>query len=214
MTIRVVVVEDHPATLVGLRDLLKATEDMELTASTTDGAAARALAADCSCDVVLLDVQLPNLSGAAVARQLQTLDPAPRILVYSAYDDPASVRPLLEAGVAGYVLKTESLYTLLEAIRAVAQGRPWYSPAVQAEVLSWARGNGMLPTDVETLTTREREVLRHLAQGASNREIAMALNISINTVARHVSNILAKLGGHNRVEVALRAVEEGWLPWI
>jgi DNA-binding NarL/FixJ family response regulator len=135
-------------------------------------------------------------------------------LVYSAYDDPASVRPLLEAGVAGYVLKTESLYTLLEAIRAVAQGRPWYSPAVQAEVLSWARGNGMLPTDVETLTTREREVLRHLAQGASNREIAMALNISINTVARHVSNILAKLGGHNRVEVALRAVEEGWLPWI
>jgi DNA-binding NarL/FixJ family response regulator len=110
--------------------------------------------------------------------------------------------------------KATSLFSLTDAVQAVAQGKPWYSPRVQAEVAAWLRGEHALPPELAALTEREREVLRHLAQGASNQEIADALDISINTVAQHVSHLLGKLGCTSRVEAAVRAVKAGWLRWI
>ena len=99
-------------------------------------------------------------------------------------------------------------------MRAVARGESWYSPQVQSEVSAWLEGDAGLPPELTALTEREREALRHVAQGASNREIAAALDISIHTVARHVSNLLEKLACKNRVEAAVRAVKAGWEAWI
>lgn len=163
------------------------------------------LAASCQPDVVLLDLALPDQPGAAVARQLQTFDPAPQCLVYSAYDDPAHVHAALAAGVAGYVLKTDSLFAVVEAIRAVVQGQPWYSPRVQGEVQAWLQG------PVAALTAREREVLRHVARGWDNRRIAGELFIGEQTVKNHVSHSYAKLGVHSRAEAVAWAWEHGLL---
>ena len=212
--IRVLIVEDHPATAEGLRDLFEHRDDLEPVGVAGDGATGLQMAESQRPDVVLLDLDLPDRPGACVARQLHTLDPPPTVLAYSAHDDAEHIHAALAAGVAGYVLKTTSLFTLAGAVQAVAQGKPWYSPRVQAEVAAWLQGEHALPPELAALTEREREVLRHLAQGASNQEIADALDISVNTVAQHVSHLLEKLACKNRVEAAVRAVKAGWEAWI
>ena len=207
----VLVIEDHPAIAQGLHDLLQSCADMYLVAAALDGESGLRLAASYQPAVVLLDLALPDQSGAAVARQLQTLDPAPQCLVYSAYDDPAHVHAALAAGVAGYVHKTDSLFTVVEAIRAVAQGQPWYSPRVQGEVRAWLQGETTAPPEIAALTERERAVLRLLARGWDNRRIAGELFIGEQTVKNHVSHSYAKLGVHSRAEAVAWAWEHGLL---
>jgi DNA-binding NarL/FixJ family response regulator len=180
----------------------------------TEGAKGLHLAETLHPNVVLLDLELPDQPGAVVTWQLQALDDPPQVLAYTAYDDAEHIHAALAAGVAGYVLKTTSLFTVAKAVRMVAQGGSWYSPRVQSEVSAWVQGAVALPPALAALTEREREVLRHVAQAASNQEIAEALDISVNTVAQHVSHLLEKLDCTSRVEVAVRAVQAGWLAWI
>ncbi len=213
--IRVLIIDDHPATAEGLRDLLQSRADLVPVGVAASGAKGVHLAETLHPDVVLLDLELPDQAGATVARQLQALDDAPPVLAYTAYDNAEHVHAALTAGVAGYVLKTTSLFTVAEAVRAVARGESWYSPRVQAEVTAWLQqGEHTLPQELAALTEREREVLQHVAQAASNQEIAEALDISVNTVAQHVSHLLEKLDCTSRVEAAVRAVQAGWLRWI
>jgi DNA-binding NarL/FixJ family response regulator len=211
---RVLVIEDHPATAQGLRALLQGCDDLETVGIAHDGTTALQQAEVLHPDIVLLDLELPDQPGAAVARQLHAFDPAPGVLAYTAHSDAEHVRAALAADVAGYVLKSEPLTTVVAAVRAVAQGKPWYSPRVQGAVAAWLGGDTGLPPELAALTEREREVLRHVAQGASNREIATALEISVNTVARHVSHLLEKLACKSRVEAAVRAVKAGWTAWL
>ena len=214
MKIRVLIIDDHPATAEGVRDLLQSRADLVPVGVATEGAKGLHLAETLHPDVVLLDLELPDQPGAVVTRQLQALDDAPPVLAYTAYDNAEHVHAALAAGVAGYVLKTTSLFTVAEAVRAVARGESWYSPQVQSEVSAWLQGAVALPPALAALTEREREVLRYVAQGASNQEIAEALDISVNTVAQHVSHLLEKLDCTSRVEAAVRAVKSGWLRCI
>ncbi|MGC9400628.1 MAG: response regulator [Anaerolineae bacterium] len=119
------IIEDHPATAEGLRDLFEHRDDLEPVGVAGDGASGLQMAESQHPDVVLLDLELPDLPGACVARQLHTLDPPPTVLAYSAHDDAEHIHAALATGVAGYVFKTTSLFTLTDAVRAVAQGKPW-----------------------------------------------------------------------------------------
>ncbi len=159
-------------------------------------------------DVLVLDVNLPDMSGLAVVQQLRARRVQTAILILTAYTDQATVMGLLEHGATGYVLKDEALETLLSAIRAVAAGQSWLSPPVARQVVQRAIGRPpALPTD--SLTPREREVLRLLAQGLDNAAIARRLVLTTRTVQNHVSTIYSKLGVSSRTEAALCAIRCG-----
>ncbi|MEA3308294.1 MAG: response regulator transcription factor [Chloroflexota bacterium] len=204
----VLVIEDHPAISQGLHDLLQSCADLHLVAAVLEGETGLRLAKSQHPDIVLLDLELPDQPGAAVARQLQTLDPAPQCLVYSAYDDPTHVHAALAAGVAGYVLKTDSLFAVVEALRAVVRGEPWYSSRIQGEVQAWLRGE-VAPPEIAALTERERAVLRLLARGWDNRRIAGKLCLAEQTVKNHVSHSYTKLRICSRAEAVAWAWEHG-----
>ncbi|MEA3309741.1 MAG: response regulator transcription factor [Chloroflexota bacterium] len=196
----VLVIEDHPAISQGLHDLLQSCADLHLVAAALDGETELRLVKSQHPDVVLLDLELPDQPGAAVARQLQTLDPAPQCLVYSAYDDPTHVHAALADGVAGYLLQMEPLGTVAAAVRAIAQGQQQWTAEQMARILHW-REEAQRPW--ESLTERERKVLRLLAEGRSNQQGAEALCVTLRTVESHVTSILSKLGVASRLEAVV-----------
>jgi DNA-binding NarL/FixJ family response regulator len=163
-------------------------------------------------DVLLLDVWLPDLNGAEVAQRLQNRDVDTAILILTAYDDTRTVFGLLERGAAGYVLKDEALETLVSAVRAAAAGETWLSPAVASQVVHRALSEASfesLESPSTSLTPRETQVLRLLAQGLDNAAIAQRLTVAKRTVQNHVSSIYAKLRVANRTQAALWALRHG-----
>ncbi len=202
-TIRVLLADDHPALRVGLRVLLEHAPGVTVVGEAGNGQEALALIAGQRPDVVVLDCQLPDMAGAEVAAEVRRRGLPARILALSAYHDEKYVRAMLAAGAVGYLLKDEAPAAIVSAVRAAASGQGWFSPAVVAQVSGWARGE----SPQEGLTEREREVLRLVARGRTNKEIARELGVAVRTVEFHVGRILGKLEVASRVEAAVWAKE-------
>jgi DNA-binding NarL/FixJ family response regulator len=204
-TVRIVIIDDHPIVRAGLRQVLEAAAGMAVVAEGASGADALRLLADSRPDVLVLDVNLPDMSGVEVMRRAHERDVPTPILILTIHDDRETVLGLLEAGAAGYVLKEDAAETLAGAVRAVARGDSWLSPKIVGHVLRRARGE--TPTEpLSPLTPREVEVLRLLARGLDNEAIAGRLVLSRRTVQNHVSAIYGKLGIASRAEAVLYAL--------
>jgi DNA-binding NarL/FixJ family response regulator len=212
----VVIIDDHPIVRAGMIAILDAATGVRVVAEGADAADAMRLTLLNQPDVLALDVNLPDANGLQVTRRLRAQGVTTPILILTAYDEPHWVFGLLEAGATGYVLKDEALETLVEAVRAVARGENWFSPAIRRQVVSRALGRNVGPeTDAGeasmagSLTPREIEVLQWLAQGLDNAAIARRLVITKRTVQNHVSSIYGKLGVSTRTEAALWAIRHG-----
>jgi NarL family two-component system response regulator LiaR len=208
--IRVVVADDHPIVRLGICNALHKESDIEVVGEAANGSQAVQLVETLRPDVFVLDMQMPDMDGVAVARQVRTRCPEARILVLSAYAHDHYVFGMLSEGASGYLLKDDAVEHVVSAARAVAQGQTWLSPQVAGKVVRHATGRQPAPDlGPEQLTERETEVLRLLAQGRSNDEIADALCIAERTVRFHVSNLFEKLQVASRTEAAVKAIRLG-----
>ena len=214
--ITVVVVDDHPIVRAGLRAVLDVAEDIRVVAEGAGGAEALKLVAQHRPAVLVLDVNLPDLNGLEVTRQLREQNTSTAILALTVHNDGQTIFGLLESGATGYVLKDEALETLANAVRAVARGESWLSPAVARQVVRRAVEQSSPaaapPSQSPPLTPCELEVLRLLAQGLDNAAIAERLVVTKRTVQNHVSNIYGKLGMTSRTEAMLYAIRHGVAP--
>ena len=212
--IRVALVDDQTLIRQGIRSLLELSGDMAIVAEATDGDEAVAMILRERPDVVLLDLRMPKRSGVDVLRDLQTASALPPTIILTTFDDDEALLEAVRAGARGYLLKDVSLEQLTEAIRVVAQGGSLIRPAVTERVL---RGLEHVRRDFEALsppdplTKREIEILRLIAGGYSNREIADALGTAEGTVKNHASSILSKLGVRDRTRAVLKALELGYI---
>jgi two-component system response regulator DegU len=211
--INVIIVDDHPVVRTGMRTVLDAAPDIIVVAEGVNGSDALRLVNQHHPDVLVLDVNLPDLNGVEVTRQLHAQNTTTAILVLTVHDDDQTVLGLLENGATGYVLKDEALETLTSAVRATARGESWLSPVVARHVVQRAVGQTPPPSPTETiphpLTPREIEVLCLLAQGLDNATIAQKLVVTKRTVQNHVSTIYGKLNITSRTEAALYAIRHG-----
>ena len=203
--ISVLIVDDHPVVRRGLRVLLEVQDGIEVAGEAGDGAAALALAAEHAPDVILLDLKLPGLDGIAVLGELRARASAARVLVLTSATDPASASLAVRSGAAGVLYKDVDPDALVRAIRSVHDGHLLLAPEAAGSLVRSAGHQGP-GAALDTLTSREREVLAELTKGQSNREIARALRVSEKTVKAHVSAVLAKLGVQDRTQAALLAV--------
>jgi DNA-binding NarL/FixJ family response regulator len=207
-SIRVFLADDHPLIRRGIRAALDAATDMILVGEAADGDTARQQCQLLVPDVLVLDLQMPGPPPFALIADLHIDCPHMRLIILTAYDDDAYVRGALAAGVAGYLLKEEDIEVVVRAIRTVAQGGAWFSQPIAAKVGRLAGGVGGSPPAL-ALTGQEVEMLRLVAAGKTNREIAASLGISEKTIEKHLSELFAKLGVATRIEAAVRAVREG-----
>ena len=203
--ISVLIVDDHPVVRRGLRVLLEVQEGIAVAGEAGDGAAALALAAEREPDVILLDLKLPGMDGIAVLGELRTRDSTARVLVLTSATEPASASLAVRSGAAGVLYKDVDPDALVRAIRAVHDGHLLLAPEAAGSLVRPGNGGGAAG-GIDSLTSREREVLAEIAKGRSNREIARALTVSEKTVKAHVSAILSKLGVQDRTQAALLAV--------
>jgi len=207
--LRVLVVEDHPLFRKGVVSLLAAVPDLVLAGVAGSGEEAVARALQLRPDVVLMDLQLPGMSGIQATREILAEAPAMRILVLTLFEDEESVFLALRAGARGYVLKDAEEEDLLSAMRAVARGEAIFSQAVAGRVLAFFAQPQPAPKAFPALTDREREILGLIAQGHPNPSIARVLSLSPKTVANYVSAIFTKLQVADRAEAMIRAREGG-----
>ena len=212
--IRVVMVDDHPIVRAGMRQVLNAAPDIQIIGEASNGQEALRQADELHPDVLVLDVNLPDINGLEVTRRLQAKPlPHPAVLILTIHDDNQMIFALLQAGASGYVLKDDALETLAAAIQAVAHGERWLSSRITAQVVQRALGETHLAASPASgLTPRELEVLRLLAQGLDNEAIAQHLTLTIRTVQNHVSSIYGKLEVTSRAEAILYAIRQGLVP--
>ncbi len=212
----VLIADDHPLFRSGLRALLCTVPDTAVAGEATTGEEAVALATELQPDVVVMDIQMPGISGIDATRRILDTIPHIGILVVTMFEDDYSVFAAMRAGAKGYVLKDTEEEDMLHAIRAVGKGEAIFSPAIARRVIDFF--TGARRSEVERavparafpeLTSREREVLDLIAQGLNNPEIAARLYLSPKTVGNHVSNIFAKLQVADRAQAIVRAREAG-----
>jgi DNA-binding NarL/FixJ family response regulator len=213
-TLRILMADDHPIVLAGLKALVLGDPDLEIVGEARDGRTARRLASSLRPDVVVLDISLPEMNGAEVARALLEEQPECRILVLTVHEDRATLRQLLDIGVAGYLVKRSAADELLRAIHAVAAGGTYLDPAIAGKVVgSGASGSSRSQGDSTVeLSERETDVLRLIANGYSNKEISARLAISVKTIETYKARAMDKLGFKTRVDVVRHAASKGWLP--
>lgn len=204
--IRVVIAEDHHVVRTAVATLLSKEPDIEVVGEASDGAVLPSVVEKYKPDLLLLDAQMPDHKPVESTKTLRQHYPDMRILVLSAHNLPEYVVGLLKAGAAGYVLKDDPSEMLLRAIRAIAQDKEWISPQVATLLVKSVRSGD--ESMISSLTERETEVLRLMAHGHKNSEIAQELFISEQTVKNHVSNIFSKLNVETRVEAVLYAIGE------
>ncbi|MEX1020509.1 MAG: response regulator transcription factor [Litorilinea sp.] len=205
--IRVLLVDDHPVVRTGIRTLLETAPDIEVVADTSGGEEIFTLLERLEPDILLLDMEMPGLSGVEVAARLRKSNLGVRVLALSAYDDEEYIRNLLQSGAAGYLTKEEAAEGIIDAVRGVARGEEgWFSRRAVAQLSALSRK----PEPAESLLTkREREVLITVAAGMTNQEIGAKLGISEKTVEKHLGAIFGKLKVSSRVEAAVHAVQRG-----
>ncbi len=207
--IKVVVAEDHALVRQGIGMLLSANGNFKLVGETALGSEVEALVLQHRPDVLLLDLALGDSSGIEVARKVKRAVPSTRILVVTGNVYPGSVTNAFAAGADGFVLKHEQGDELLDAIHAVLAGRRYVSPQVAKAMSVSANRTPEGPETSQTLTPREQQIVRLIAKGGSNQEIADALHISVLTARKHRQNVMIKLGLHNGAEIAAYAMKSG-----
>ena len=208
---RVLLVDDHDLFRTGLRTLLEA-EGVDVVGEARNGAEAVAEIRTLAPDVVVMDLNMPGISGVEATAKITMFAPLTRVLVLSASDQDADVMDAIVAGACGYLLKDASIDELLAGIRAAATGESLISPAIASKVLQRLRASGASAREDSTaseLSDRETQVLRLIANGKDNAQIAAELHISPKTVKNHISNILMKLQIENRIQAAVFAVRAG-----
>ncbi len=205
--IRVLLAEDHTIVREGLRALLLAQQGIEVVGEAADGRIAIEQALELRPDVVVMDLNMPGVSGIDAITQLSSEAPECRVLVLSMHSSEEYIRPAIRAGASAYLLKGSGLSDLVAAIRAVARGEAFFSPAVAKVLLSETRRASS--EQVMELTPREREVLRWVAEGRSSPEIARMLQLSVKTIEGHRSRIMSKLDVRNVAELVRHAIRLG-----
>jgi NarL family two-component system response regulator LiaR len=209
LRIRVLVADDHTIVRKGLRALLGEHADIEVVGEAGDGQVAVAQAEALHPDVILMDLVMPRMDGIEATRQVSERLPGTRVLVLTSFAEDAKVFPAIKAGALGYLLKDSDSEDLIHAIHQVYRGEPSLQPAIARKVLLELAHPPDRPPTPDPLTEREVDVLRLVAQGRSNREIADQLVVTEWTVRSHVSNILSKLHLASRTQAALYALREG-----
>lgn len=208
--IRVLLIDDHPVVREGIRRLLQTQDDISVVGEAGDGHEALRLAQQLLPDVVLLDMQLPGMHGVLVAQKLLKARSSLQIIVLSAHCDKTFIEQTFALGVAGYLTKDEVPDTVIAAVRGVANGESgWISRRVAAQMSGMLRDLRL--DQGSTLTAREKEVLRGVLDGKTNKKIAFALGINEKTVEKHLENVFQKLNVASRVEAAVLAVRQGML---
>ena len=212
--IRVMLVDDQTLVRQGVRSLLGLSDDIEVIGEAADGESAIVSVPELEPDVLLLDMRMPGKNGLEVLQALSHSGQLPPTIILTTFDDDELVLSGIRAGARGYLLKDVALEELLDAVRAVASGKTIVKPAVTQRLL---KGLGRIRTEFSSLeqpdplTERETEILRLMAGGYSNKEIAAALNVAEGTIKNHVSNVLSKMGVRDRTRAVLKAFESGVL---
>ncbi len=209
-SIRILVADDHPVVREGLAAMLSREPDIDVIGEARDGQEAVERVASLNPDVVLMDLQMPRLSGVDAIRQIRARHPEVQLIVLTTYGDDDSIFQGIAAGARGYLLKDAPRDELFRAVRAVARGESLLQPAVATRLLDrFSRGQTKSAPVRETLTEREIDVLRLLAKGSANKEIGVRLHISESTVKTHVANIFQKLDVSDRTEAVTVALTRG-----
>jgi len=209
--IRILIADDHGIVRTGLRLQIERNDGFEVVGEASDGREAVRLAELLTPDIVIMDIAMPNLNGIQAAAQIVKNQPATGIIVLSMHSDETYITRTLAAGAKGYLLKENAEVDLSRAIEVVAQGKPFFSPAIASTLLEdymrqmQQRG---LQDSYDLLTDREKEILQLLAEGKSNKDVANMLNLSTNTVETHRTRIMQKLDLHSAAEIVLYAVRK------
>ena len=208
---RVLLADDHSIVRRGMRALLETDESIEVVAEAADGLEALRLCEEHHPDLLILDVAMPRLNGIDVAARAQKMQPPPRAIMLSMHLDESYVMRAINAGARAYMLKDATDEDLLPAIRAVAAGKSFFSPAVSGvlaeEYMQQLQQRGVTDS-YDLLTDREKEVLQALAEGMSNKEVAALLDVGVSTVETHRANLMQKLNLHSTAEIVLYAVRK------
>lgn len=209
--IRIILGEDHALVREGTREILQKQSDMQVVGEAGDGENVVALAQELQPDVAILDIHMPGPNAIEVTRRLASIARHTQTLILTAYDDDDLILAAMQAGAAGYMLKTARAGELVDAVRAIHLGQTVLDPAVARKVVMLAGRQRFEPEREETLTPREVDVLQLVSRGLRNKEIAAQLGVSTRTVEGHLSSILAKLGVSSRTAAVVRAVANNWL---
>ena len=210
-TMKIILCDDQAVIRDGLEMLLNLEKDFEVIGAAQDGAEAVELAAKKQPDLILMDLKMPIMNGIEATREIHTKFPNIKIIVLTTYDDDEWVFDAIRAGASGYLLKDTSRQKIIEAIRGTMDGKSFIDPAVAGKLLNQVASKQTQPTSILTdkLTERELDVLRLIAKGINNSEIANQLHLSEGTVRNHVSAILEKLGVSDRTQAAVIAIQHG-----
>ena len=212
MSIRILLADDHTVMREGLRALLERQPEFEVVAEAADGRECVRLAEEQTPDVIVMDIAMPNMNGIEATRRIMTDRPSTAIVILSMHQDESYVLRALKAGAKGYLLKDSLRAEVIEAIRAVAQGRSFLTRKIgrilQEDYVRQLENRGLDDT-YDLLTTREREILQLIAEGRINKEVATLLNLGVTTVETHRTHILQKLGLHSVPDLILYAVRKG-----
>ena len=212
--IRILIADDHAVVRDGTRQILEQEQDLEVVGEAGDGEEAIKQVTILKPDIVLMDISMPKLDGIEATKQIKAIYPATAVLILTAYDDDQFIFSLLEAGAAGYLLKSVRGQELVDAIRAVYSGESVLHPSIARKVINryaHADGKPIEKGPLDLLSQREFEVLKLLAKSLSNKEIAEELYLSIRTVQGHLRNIFNKLMVGSRIEVVMHALKKGWI---
>lgn len=214
MTIRIVVVDDHPLLRQGVCAMLASQADMEVVGEAGNGREAVEQVRACQPDVVLMDIQMPELNGMLATRQILETAPETRVIALSSYSDRRFVNETLRAGASGYILKDQVGPVLPEAIRTVCAGETYLSPAIQSQIVAAYKENvpAESTSQAAVLSEREREILQLIAEGKESKEIAALLHVSRKTVDTHRRHIMEKLELYSVAELTRFAIREGLTP--
>jgi DNA-binding NarL/FixJ family response regulator len=208
--LRLFLVDEHPVVREGLRSLLGRDDRFEVMGEAADGASAAAAIKSLQPDLVIIGVSLPDMNGAQLIRRVKSMLPAARVLALTVHDEGGYLRSVLDAGAAGYVLKRSAASELLRAIEVVAEGGTYLDASIAGQLADRV-ARGASPTAAAALSEREQEVVKLVAHGYSNREIAGKLDVSVKTVETYRFRATEKLGVRSRAALVRYALDHGWL---
>lgn len=210
--VHILLVEDHQMVRKGIKMLIDVQPDMKVVGEADNGNSALKLAEELNPDIVLMDISMPELNGLKATKELKRLLPDIKILTLTRHTDDGYIQQLIRAGASGYVLKQSAPAELVNAIRAVASGKSYIDPTLTRNVVNNFAGNAALRgVGTNDLSTREVEILRLIAWGHSNNEIATRLELSVKTIEAHKSNAMKKLNMKSRIDIVRFAILQGWL---